>query len=100
MERIAKTIRILGLPAILIVSAFLIIAILGGFLSPYDPNAQNLMNINESFSWAHPLGTDHLGRDTLSRLIAGAQTTLIGVTIILLIAGCVGLVIGTISGYF
>ena len=100
MERIHKTIRVLGLPAVLIVSAFLLIALFGGVISPYDPNAQNLMNINESFSLAHPLGTDHLGRDTLSRLIAGAQTTLIGVTIILIIAGSLGLVIGTISGYF
>ncbi len=100
MQRVTKTIRVLGLPAILIVSAFLLIAVFGSVLSPHNPNAQNLMNINESFSWAHPLGTDHLGRDTLSRLIAGAQTTLIGVTIILFIAGCLGLVIGTISGYF
>jgi ABC-type dipeptide/oligopeptide/nickel transport system permease subunit len=100
MERIVKATRLLGLPALLIVTAFLTIAIFGGLLSPYAPNAQNLMDINESFSWAHLLGTDNLGRDTLSRLIAGAQTTLIGVTIILTIAGCLGLVIGTISGYF
>ncbi|QIG46643.1 ABC transporter permease [Nordella sp. HKS 07] len=100
MERVTKMIRILGLPAVIIVSAFLVIAIFGAVLRPYDPNAQSLMNINESFAWAHPLGTDHLGRDTLSRLIAGAQTTLIGVTIILIMAGCLGLVIGTISGYF
>jgi peptide/nickel transport system permease protein len=100
MTKIAKTVRILGWPAVVIVGAFIFIALFGRFVSPYDPNAQDLMSMNQTFSWDHPLGTDHLGRDTLSRLIAGAQTTLVGVTIILVLAGSIGLVIGTISGYF
>lgn len=88
-----------GVPISLLIGSFFFIAFFGSLISPYDPNAQNLMNAMQSFGSDHWLGTDNLGRDTLSRIIAGAQTTLIGVTIILLIAGSVGMLIGTISGY-
>lgn len=92
--------RVVGLPILLLVGCFIFIAAFGKFISPYDPNAQDLLNATQSFSAEHWLGTDNLGRDTLSRLIAGAQTTLLGVTLVLLMAGTVGLIIGTISGYF
>jgi ABC-type dipeptide/oligopeptide/nickel transport system permease subunit len=90
MERLGKVIATIGLPAVLIVGCFVFIAAF----------AESLMEANQSFSAKHWLGTDHLGRDTASRLIKGAQTTLLGVTMVLLIAGSVGLAIGTISGYF
>jgi ABC-type dipeptide/oligopeptide/nickel transport system permease subunit len=100
MERISKVIATIGLPAVLIVGCFVFIAAFADFITPFNPNQQSLMEANESFSAKHWLGTDHLGRDTASRLIKGAQTTLLGVTMVLLIAGSVGLAIGTISGYF
>jgi ABC-type dipeptide/oligopeptide/nickel transport system permease subunit len=100
MERLGKVIATIGLPAVLIVGCFVFIAAFADFISPYSPNQQSLMEANQSFSAKHWLGTDHLGRDTASRLIKGAQTTLLGVTMVLLIAGSVGLAIGTISGYF
>ncbi len=100
MERARKIVATLGLPAVVIVGCFVFIAAFADFIMPYNPNAQSLMEANQSFSAKHWLGTDHLGRDTASRLIKGAQTTLLGVTTILLIAASVGLTIGTISGYF
>ncbi len=48
----------------------------GPWLAPYDPVAVNLASNYQPSSLAHPLGTDHLGRDTLSRLIAGARVSL------------------------
>ena len=93
----AKTI---GAPALGMVSLFVGVALLGDVLQPYDPTAQDLFSANQTFSSEHLLGTDHLGRDTLSRIIAGARTTLVAVTIILLIAALAGLCIGTVSGYF
>lgn len=48
----------------------------GPALTPYDPNAVDLEANYQSSSRAHPLGTDHLGRDTLSRLIAGSRVSL------------------------
>ncbi|MDP3342369.1 ABC transporter permease [Frigidibacter sp.] len=84
----------------MLVLSFAFVAIFGSVVSPYDPAAQNLMQAMQPFSPEHWLGTDNLGRDTLSRLIAGAQTTLIGVTSILLLAGTVGMILGTLAGYF
>ena len=100
MKEIKSFFRAVGWPISLLIGSFIFIAIFGSHISPYDPNAQDLMSATQSFSAAHWLGTDNLGRDTLSRLIAGAQTTLVGVTIVLLLAGTVGMLIGTISGYF
>ncbi|MGA0541685.1 ABC transporter permease [Neotabrizicola sp. VNH66] len=92
--------RLLGWPTLLLVSFFAFIAVFGTLISPYDPARQDLMSAMQSFSGQHWLGTDNLGRDTLSRLIAGAQTTLIGVTTVLVLAGTVGMVLGTLAGYF
>ena len=100
MKDLTSLIRTVGWPIALLITSFVFLAVAGSAVSPYDPNAQNLMHATQSFSAEHWLGTDNLGRDTLSRLIAGAQTTLVGVTIILMLAGTVGMVIGTISGYF
>lgn len=92
--------RLLGWPTLLLASFFAFIAIFGALISPYDPARQDLMSAMQSFSAQHWLGTDNLGRDTLSRLIAGAQTTLIGVTTVLVLAGTAGMVLGTLAGYF
>jgi ABC-type dipeptide/oligopeptide/nickel transport system permease subunit len=100
MKAVKDLYQAVGLPICLLVGSFIFIAMFGKYISPFDPNAQNLMNATQTFSAEHWFGTDNLGRDTLSRLIAGAQTTLFGVTIILLIAGTAGMIIGTISGYF
>src|SRR5262245_28588180 len=100
MAWVRKVFKTLGAPAVLTIGFFVVMAIFGNLLSPYDPNAQDLLNASQSFSTHHILGTDHLGRDTASRLIKGAQTTLLGVSIILVLAASVGLTIGTISGYF
>ena len=55
---------------------FLLTAAFGPLFSPYNPYAQDLYNVLSKPSWTHPLGTDSLGRDTLSRLIYGARITL------------------------
>jgi peptide/nickel transport system permease protein len=100
MNSIKSFFRIVGWPISLMVGFFVFIAIFGSLVSPYGPNTQNLLAPTESFSAAYWLGTDNLGRDVLSRLIAGAQTTLVGVTIVLFLAGIFGMLVGTISGYF
>jgi len=91
--------RRLGWAAILVVLIDLVLALFAQHLTPYSPTAQDLMSANQTFSTAHLLGTDHLGRDTLSRLIAGSQTTLVAVAVVVVLAMLIGVVIGTISGY-
>ncbi|ESX10499.1 ABC transporter permease [Mesorhizobium sp. LSJC265A00] len=100
MSSIKSFFRSVGWPISLMIVFFVFIAIFGSLVSPYDPNTQNLLAPTESFSGVYWLGTDNLGRDVLSRLIAGAQTTLVGVTIVLFLAGIFGMLVGTISGYF
>ncbi len=78
---------------------FILITILTPVISSHDPNAIDLKNKNLGLTKQHPLGTDYLGRDTLSRILAGAYTSLsisFGVVIISLI---IGVMIGCISGY-
>jgi peptide/nickel transport system permease protein len=76
---------------------------LAGFLAPliapYDPNLMDFDMIGAP-SWAHPLGTDDLGRDLLSRLIYGAQISLfVGVSTVA-IALVAGVALGVAAGYF
>lgn len=78
--------------AILIVVAFL--AVFGPLLAPYNPLTQDTNAILAGPSAAHWLGTDNLGRDTLSRLLAGSGISLVAA----LEAVLVGLVLGTVPG--
>ena len=81
-----------------VLSIFLIAAILGSLIAPYDPNGMDF-DMMEPPSWSHPLGTDDLGRDLLSRVIVGAQVSLfVGVSTVI-IALVAGLVLGILAGY-
>lgn len=74
--------------------------ILAPVLSPYDYNAQDFAIRNEGPSFAHPLGTDWLGRDQFTRVLWGLRTTVI-ITVTSVLSGALplGLIIGTASGY-
>ncbi|KSU88281.1 nickel transporter permease NikC [Priestia veravalensis] len=69
------------------------------FYLKYDPTLTNLEKRLEGMSMAHPLGTDHLGRDILTRLLLGAQQTIGFSALALGVALLVGIPIGLISGY-
>lgn len=88
-----------------IVVTFALIAILAPLIVPHDPYVQNLSNRllspvwNEQGTWQHILGTDHLGRDYLSRLIYGARISM-GVGFGAATLGClIGVTIGLSAGY-
>ncbi|TIM22190.1 MAG: ABC transporter permease [Mesorhizobium sp.] len=78
---------------------FLALGSFAPWLAPQDPSAQNLLETGQGPTAAHWLGTDHLGRDTLSRLIIAANTSLVSVGSVLIIAMTVGVAMGTIAGY-
>jgi len=80
-------------------------AVFAPLLAPYDPEDQDLRNrlkppgTSDADGKVHILGTDHLGRDVLSRSIYGARLSLsVGVSAVL-IGGTIGLVVGLMSGY-
>ncbi|MDO9415523.1 ABC transporter permease [Pararhizobium sp.] len=85
--------------ALVAIGAFLFLGIFSSWLAPYNPNTQNLLLAGQGPSPAHWLGTDHLGRDTFSRLIVASRTSLVGVFLVLILANTVGICIGTIAGY-
>ena len=80
-----------------------VVALLGPWLSPADPAAQELRARLQppvwlDGAWDHPLGTDGLGRDLLSRIIAGARVSLlIGLTATV-VSGAIGVTLGLMAG--
>lgn len=86
-------------PALVIVGGFVFVGIAAPWLTPHDPLAQDLLASNQGPSADHWLGTDHLGRDTLSRLIAAARTSVVGMALVLGFALTIGIGLGTLAGY-
>ena len=82
-----------------ILALVFICAVFGSWLAPYDPNAVNLLGRLQSPSAAHWLGTDHLGRDILSRLMVGTRVSLGSVALCLLLILATGIVVGGASGF-
>lgn len=74
-------------------------AIFADVISPYDPIAQDYTALTQPPSLAHPLGTDDLGRDVLSRIIHGTRVSLQVGIIAVGIALAVGVTLGLVSGY-
>lgn len=84
--------------AVLIV-LFLLMAVLAGVISPYDPYAISPMEIWNYPSGSHLLGTDGTGRDVLSRVIYGTRTSLIVGLGSVLCSTVIGIALGLLSGY-
>ena len=78
---------------------FIICAVFGPFITPYEPMIQS-DELLVSPNLQHVLGTDNLGRDILSRLIIGARTSMIVGIIGLGLAALVGIPLGVLSGYY
>jgi peptide/nickel transport system permease protein len=89
----------LALLGVAIVASFFLVGALGLVASPYDPLKQDIAHTLEAPSRAHPLGTDDLGRDVLSRLIAGTTVSMLVSVISVSLAVAVGLVVGLACGY-
>ena len=91
--------RPLGALSIGLIAALVVLALLAPVLTPYDPLAQDASAQAKSPSVAHPLGTDYLGRDVLSRVIVGVRPSL-GVGLVsVAIALVAGSTLGLVSGY-
>jgi peptide/nickel transport system permease protein len=87
----------------LILFSFIMSALLAPYLAPFDPNKQDLMRAMIAPQWLsgpHVFGTDHVGRDLLSRLIYGARISLSIAASVVVISGAVGIFLGIVSGYF
>lgn len=95
------------LAGLVIILLILAVALLAPLLAPHDPLETNLSNRLTNPFWhdaktleEHPLGTDKVGRDYLSRLIYGAQISLLIGFSTMLISGTIGTILGVTAGYF
>ena len=85
--------------SLLVVAGVLVMAVFGTLLAPQSPSAQHLALIDASPSGAHWLGTDALGRDVLSRVIAGTRTAFFGPLVIAAASFVLGNLLGLFAGY-
>jgi peptide/nickel transport system permease protein len=89
-----------------VVSIVLLAAVFAPWLTPFDPLEQDINQRLKEPGWqtaegrVHALGTDHLGRDILARVIFGSRIALVVGLSAVLISGVLGMAIGLVSGYF
>ena len=84
---------------LVIVILFALSALLGRFAAPYDPDAQ-AYELLAAPTFSHPLGTDNLGRDLLSRIIVGARISMVVGLSTVALAAVIGIVLGVAAGYY
>lgn len=83
----------------MVLGILIIIAIFAPWIAPNDPIAVNLVYKLQPPSWEFPLGTDHLGRCNLSRILYGTRISLGFAMLIFISSLSIGLILGTFSGY-
>jgi len=82
----------------------LLVALAGPALAPHDPNRQDLVSVRQPPLWAggawrHPLGTDSLGRDILSRLLWGARVAVVVAVASAVVSALIGIPVALVAGY-
>ena len=87
------------LAGVAILLFWVICALFSGAIAPHDPLAQQLLATNQAPSSAHLFGTDQLGRDILSRVIAGSRTILLIAPLATLLGTVAGTALGLLMGY-
>jgi len=92
--------RPLPVIGLVIIVLLILVAIFAPLLAPYPPNQMDIVNKLEKPSSQHWLGTDSLGRDTLSRIIYGSRTSLIIGISVMFISSVVGILLGLFAAYF
>jgi peptide/nickel transport system permease protein len=104
-RKVASVLQRVPIFPLLILATLIFTAVAADFLAPHNPEVGNLRYRyrppvwQDRGSWEYVLGTDHMGRDILSRLIFGARISLlVGVTASLF-AGTLGTTLGILSGY-
>lgn len=85
--------------SIVVMACVLVMAIFGAILAPLSPSVQHLSIVNAPPSGAHWLGTDSLGRDVFSRVIAGARSAFFGPLVIAAASFVLGNLLGLFAGY-
>ncbi|GAA3941999.1 dipeptide/oligopeptide/nickel ABC transporter permease/ATP-binding protein [Actinomadura viridis] len=88
-----------GLVALLVLNLLVLACVGASLIAPHDPRAQDLANVLAGPSAGHPLGTDTLGRDVLSRILFGGRRTFLSVAEGVAAVLIVGVPLGLVAGY-
>lgn len=94
-----------GFIGVILILALVLMALTAPLVAPHDPTAQDLRARlvppvwMEKGTWEHVFGTDHLGRDMLSRVIYGSRVSLLVGASVVLVAGTFGVLMGLLAGY-
>lgn len=89
-----------------VITIMVIAAVFAPYLTPYHPEKPDFTALRKPPAWmpggslAHPLGTDHLGRDMLTRIIHGGRISLTVGLVVIFFATTLGTILGLISGYY
>jgi peptide/nickel transport system permease protein len=97
LRRLLK--RKAALAGLIVIAAFLLLALLAPFVAPYNPTATSWTLVRKPPSALHWFGTDELGRDILARIIYGARASLLAGLISVTIAMSIGVPVGLLAGY-
>ena len=89
-----------GAFSLAVVLLFVVLAIFGWLVTPFDPNVGELGSTLAAPTLQHWFGTDELGRDTLSRVIYGSRIAVVVAFLSVALAMLAGVVIGVVAGYF
>jgi ABC-type dipeptide/oligopeptide/nickel transport system permease subunit len=89
--------RPLPVVGLIIITICIIITVFGPWIAPYDPLEMDVMNSLAHPSSQHLLGTDEIGRDTLSRLIYGARTSLFIGIVVISVSVAIGVFLGLVA---
>ncbi len=89
----------LGVIGLIVVVALTVMALLAPYIAPFDPAKQDFSALLQPASSAHWLGTDELGRDTLTRVMYGARISLSAGLVSVALALLVGTLLGLVSGF-
>lgn len=90
----------LALAGLVILLPMFFCAVLGPLVAPYSPVEPDLKNVLASPTFAHPFGTDMLGRDVMSRVIYGSRISLLVGFVSVGLATIIGMILGAVSGYY
>ncbi len=85
--------------SVIVLSAITISAIFAPLVAPFDPDEVDFLAIYAGPSSTHWLGTDGLGRDTLSRMVFGARTALLGPLLVVIFSTIFGILLGLLAGW-
>lgn len=90
----------LAVASLAIIALLAFVAVFGPWLTPFDFLSQDLEARNLAPNWTHLFGTDELGRDVFSRVVYGTRTAFIVAIVVTGIAATLGIVLGSLAGYF